>query len=137
MITNYVDNYYEYLNNNIKEFNFEFLKKENPFLKNYVYLENNEPIGLISYSLIYDRIELEYIWTSFEHRKKGIASKMIQFCIKIAKNEGYKAVYVDVVPTNTPARNLFGKNGFKYLGDFNLDRSFKDIPLFSIMELKL
>ena len=59
MITNYIDNYYEYLNNNIKEFNVEYLKKENPFLKNYVYLEDNQPIGLISYSLIYDRIYLD------------------------------------------------------------------------------
>ena len=69
--------------------------------------------------------------------RKGIASKMIKYCIDKAKNDGYKAVYVDVVPTNTPARSLFGKNGFKYLGDFNLDRSFKNIPLFSILELKL
>ena len=38
MITNYTDNYYEYLKENIKEFNVEYLKKENPFLKNYVYL---------------------------------------------------------------------------------------------------
>ena len=69
--------------------------------------------------------------------RKGIASKMIKYCIDKAKNDGYKAVYVDVVPTNTPAKSLFGKNGFKYLGDFNLDRSFKNIPLFSILELKL
>ena len=62
---------------------------------------------------------------------------MIKFCIDKAKREGYKAIYVDVVPTNTPARNLFTKNGFKYLGDFNLDRTFKNIPLFSIFELKL
>ena len=62
---------------------------------------------------------------------------MIKFCIDKAKREGYKAIYVDVVPTNTPARNLFIKNGFKDLGDFNLDRTFKNIPLFSIFELKL
>ena len=62
---------------------------------------------------------------------------MIKYCINKAKNGGYKAIIVDVVPSNIPTRNLFSKNGFKYLGDFNLDRSFKDIPLFSIMELKL
>ena len=81
MIINYTDNYYEYLNNNIKEFNIDYLKKENPFLKNYIFLKNNEPIGLISYSLIYDRIELEYIWVHIEHRKKGIASKLMDIMI--------------------------------------------------------
>ena len=117
----------------------------------YSYIENNRIIGAFVLNEDpggnYENANIEFkrgeylvihtLATDIDLLKKGIASKMIQFCIKKAKNEGYKAVYVDVVPTNTPARNLFAKNGFKYLGDFNLDRSFKDIPLFSIMELKL
>ena len=109
MITNYIDNYYEYLNNNIKEFNVEYLKKENPFLKNYVYLENNEPIGLISYSLIYDRIELEYIWVSFEHRKKGIASKLMDKMLEEKVNN----ITLEVRTTNEGAINLYKKYNFK------------------------
>ena len=61
-------------------------------------------------------------YTADECSTRTVATKMIKYCIDKAKNDGYKAVYVDVVPTNTPARGLFGKNGFKYLGDFNLDR---------------
>lgn len=109
MITNYIDNYYEYLNNNIKEFNVEYLKKENPFLKNYVYLEDNQPIGLISYSLIYDRIELEYIWTCFEHRKKGVASKLMDTMIK----EKVKNITLEVRVTNEAAIKLYEKYNFK------------------------
>jgi len=109
MITNYIDNYYEYLNNNIKEFNVEYLKKENPFLKNYVYLEDNQPIGLISYSLIYDRIELEYIWTCFEHRKKGVASKLMDTMIK----EKVKNITLEVRVTNEAAIKLYKKYNFK------------------------
>ena len=109
MITNYTDNYYEYLKENIKEFNVEYLKKENPFLKNYVYLENNEPIGLISYSLIYDRIELEYIWTSFEHRKKGIASKLMDKMLE----ENINNITLEVRTTNEGAINLYKKYNFK------------------------
>ena len=117
----------------------------------YAYIENNKIIGAFVLNEDpggkYENANIEFnrgeylvihtLATDYDLYKKGIASKMIQFCINKAKNDGYKAVYVDVVPTNTPARNLFGKNGFKYLGDFNLDRSFKDIPFFSIMELKL
>lgn len=109
MITNYTDNYYEYLKENIEEFNVEYLKKENPFLKNYVYLENNQPIGLISYSLIYDRIELEYIWTSFEHRKKGIASKLMDKMIEEKVNN----ITLEVRTTNEGAINLYKKYNFK------------------------
>ena len=109
MITNYIDNYYEYLKENIKEFNVEYLKKENPFLKNYVYIENNQPIGLISYSLIYDRIELEYIWTSFEHRKKGIASKLMDKMIEEKVNN----ITLEVRTTNEGAINLYKKYNFK------------------------
>jgi len=109
MITNYIDNYYEYLNNNIKEFNVEYLRKKNPFLKNYVYIENNQPIGLISYSLIYDRIELEYIWVSFEHRKKGIASKLMDKMIE----ERFNNITLEVRTTNENAIKLYKKYGFK------------------------
>ena len=109
MIINYTDNYYEYLNNNINNFNIEYLKKENPFLKNYIFLENNEPVGLISYSLIYDRIELEYIWVHIEHRKKGIASKLMDMMINIeAKN-----ITLEVNVKNIDAIKLYEKYGFK------------------------
>lgn len=108
MIINYTDNYYEYLNNNIKEFNIDYLKKENPFLKNYIFLKNNEPIGLISYSLIYDRIELEYIWVHIEHRKKGIASKLMDIMI----DEDVKNITLEVNVKNKGAIKLYEKYGF-------------------------
>jgi ribosomal-protein-alanine N-acetyltransferase len=109
MITNYIDGYYEFFKENIDEFNVEYLRKENPFLKNYVYLENNQPIGLISYSLIYDRIELEYIWVSFEHRKKGVASKLMDKMIKEKVNN----ITLEVRITNEGAIKLYEKYNFK------------------------
>ena len=115
MITNYIDEYYKYLKENIKEFNVDYLKKENPFLKNYVYLENNKPIGLISYSLIYDRIELEYIWVSFEHRKKGLASKLMDKMIE----ENVNNITLEVRTTNENAINLYKKYNFKIVSTRN------------------
>ena len=102
---------------------------------------NEDPAGKYENAKIeFNRGEYLVIHTLATHYElygKGIASKMIKYCIDKAKNEGYKAVYVDIVPTNTPAKGLFTKNRFKYLGDFDLERSFKNIPLFSILELKL
>ena len=117
----------------------------------YAYIENSKIIGAFVLNEDpggnYENAKIEFqrgdylvihtLATDYNLYKKGIATKMIKYCIDKAQKEGYKAIYVDVVPTNIPARNLFAKNGFKYLGDFNLDRTFEDIPLFSIMELKL
>ena len=109
MIINYIDKYYEYLKENIQEFNVDYLKKENPFLKHYISVENNIPIGLISYSLIYDRIELEYIWVSFKHRKKGIASKLMDKML----DEKVNNITLEVRTTNENAINLYKKYNFK------------------------
>ena len=61
----------------------------------------------------------------------------MRFCTDKAKSEGYEAVRVDVVATNTPARRLFEKNGFTYAGDVNLELSIGHIPAFSLHELNI
>lgn len=67
-------------------------------------------------------------------QRQGIASEIIRFCINCAKRQGFKAIRVDVIPNNIPARSLFEKNGFHYVGDVDLEREFADIPAFSLYE---
>ena len=109
MIINYVEKYFDFFNRNVKEFSVDYLSKENPFLKNYVYLVNDNPVGLISYSLIYDRIELEYIWVSPDFRCRGIASKLMDKMI----NEEVLNITLEVRSSNASAINLYKKYGFK------------------------
>ena len=73
----------------------------------------------------------------YDIQKKGLGTQVVQFCINKAKADGYKALRVDIVPGNIPAQKLYEKNGFKYVGDEDLDRGFDDIPLFSLFELNL
>ena len=105
------------------------------------FILNDDPKGKYENAKIdFDRgqyLVIHTLATDYECYGKGIASKAIQFCIEKAKSAGYKAIYSDIVPTNTPSRNLFKKNGFTYLGDFDLERQIKNIPLFSLYELKL
>lgn len=108
MIISYDKKYFDYLNQNVKEFSVDYLSKENPFLKNYVYLVNDNPVGLISYSLIYDRIELEYIWVSPDFRCRGIASKLIDKMMK----ENVLNITLEVRSSNTSAINLYKKYSF-------------------------
>lgn len=64
-----------------------------------------------------------------------ICTKIIRFCVNKAKAEGFRALRVDIVPSNAPARKLFEKNGFTYAGDTDLEMNIEGIPLFSLYEL--
>lgn len=67
---------------------------------------------------------------------KGIGRQMVEYCIDYAKRRGFKAIRLDVVPDNIPARKLYEKCGFRYVGDVDLERNIDYIPLFSMYELK-
>lgn len=66
---------------------------------------------------------------------KGIGKFMVEYCINYARNQGYKAIRLDVVPENIPARKLYEKCGFQYVGDVDLERNIEEIPMFSMYEL--
>lgn len=108
MIINYIDKYYDFFKSNIIEFNVDYLKKENPFLKNFIFIMDDKPVGLISYSLIYDRIELEYIWVLDIYRKKGIASMLMDKMF----DEDVSNITLEVRTSNKEAIGLYKKYGF-------------------------
>lgn len=70
-------------------------------------------------------------------QRQGLGKKIVEFCVNHARNNNFKAVRLDVVPTNYPARKLYQDYGFNYVGDVDLDRGFEDIPLFSMYEYNL
>ena len=67
--------------------------------------------------------------------RQGIGQAMIKFALERAKAEGCKAVRLDVVPDNIPARKLYEKAGFTFAGEKDLDRNIPEIPLFALYEL--
>lgn len=67
--------------------------------------------------------------------QRGVGSFMVRECIAIARAKGYKAVRLDIVPSNTPAERLYKKNGFVYAGTVDLNRPTAPIPLFDLYEL--
>ncbi|MCH5153517.1 MAG: GNAT family N-acetyltransferase [Clostridiales bacterium] len=72
-----------------------------------------------------------------ELQGQGIGKQIVQFCIDFAQAHGYKAIRLDVVPGNFPAKKLYERCGFQYLGDVDLGRGYEHIPLFSMYELNL
>lgn len=66
---------------------------------------------------------------------RGLGRKMVDYCIETAKKGGYKAIRLDVVPTNTPARGLYEKMGFYFIGEKDLKRGIEEIPIFALYGL--
>lgn len=67
--------------------------------------------------------------------RQGIGRAMIEYAVKQAKDRGYKAIRLDVVPDNLPARKLYEKAGFTFAGEKDLGRDIPEIPLFALYEL--
>lgn len=65
----------------------------------------------------------------------GIGKKLVQYCIDYAKFHSFRGIRLDVVPDNIPAKRLYEKCGFKYVGDVDLERDIPEIPRFSMYEL--
>lgn len=109
MICKYNNSYFNYLNENVIEFNVDYLNNPSMFLNSYVYILDDEPVGFISYSIIFDRIELEYLWVKAEYRKNGIASSLIDFMLD---EKNITNITLEVRVSNVNAINLYKKKGF-------------------------
>ncbi len=82
-----------------------------PFSKFIVYLEDTKIIGFLSYSVIYERAEINYIFVLESYRGKKIASKMLNYMFsscKICDN-----ITLEVRESNSIAISLYKKFGFK------------------------
>lgn len=78
-----------------------------------VYLKDDKIIGYISYQIMYERAELNYIFVKEEERKKGIASKMLEYMLNNLKEECIETIDLEVNSLNKKAINLYQKYGFK------------------------
>ena len=54
------------------------------------------------------------------YQGKGVSKRMIADIISLVKKNGKKAIRLDSLASNTPARRLYGKLGFEYRGKQNL-----------------
>lgn len=78
-----------------------------PFNKTFAIYEN-ELKGFINYDLIYDRIEINYIYVIEKYRKQGIAIELIN-CLPNLE------ITLEVNENNKKAINLYKKMGFNII----------------------
>jgi len=89
----------------------EFRKQNCEFL---VYEIDGQVAGYIIFWYILDEAEIGNISVSKEHKRKGIAVKLLKECIK--KHPEVSRIYLEVDKTNTGAICLYESFGFKTTG---------------------
>lgn len=67
-------------------------------------------------------------------RHQGVGCFLVRECMKIARQGGYQALRLDVVPGNIPARGLYEKMGFRFVGTEDLKRNIEEVPVFDLFE---
>lgn len=104
------------------------------------FILNNDPEGAYergNWSISLDKGEYMVIHSlavSPDAYGRGIAQHMVDFCIETARDRGFPAVRLDVVPDNHPARRLYEKMGFAFAGERDLLRNIAEIPAFALYE---
>ena len=82
------------------------------FYKCLVY-EENGILGVILFEEIYGRIELDYIIVDYIYRRRGIASKLMDYLINYAINNNISNITLEVNENNISALNLYKKYKFE------------------------
>ena len=85
----------------------------NPYARRIEFLENEEVIGYLDYSVIYDRIEIDQLFVNKEWRRQGIGKKLMSYLVVIAINHHAINITLEVRKSNEVARNLYRNFGFR------------------------
>ena len=85
----------------------------NPFARKIEYVIEDDVIGYLDYSLIYDRIEIDNFMVMDEYRNQGIGTKLMSYLIYLAIELRVVNITLEVRVSNNIAINLYKKFGFR------------------------
>lgn len=78
--------------------------------------ENERLIGYALLQCIEEEAELLNLAVMPEKRGRGIGRTLLETCFRYAELRGCEILFLEVRRSNTPARNLYEKEGFTELG---------------------
>jgi len=87
---------------------------DNPFSKCLACFEDNEIVGFLDFSVIYNKIEINDIFVNEQYRNLGIASKLLEHMINSV--EEIENITLEVRVDNEIAIKLYKKFGFEIIG---------------------
>ena len=123
MIRFYEDSDYDSVNRLLFSFDTNINLNTNPYYKCLVY-EEKGILGVIVFEEIYERIELDYIIVDNSYRRRGIASKLMDFLIEYSNNNNIINITLEVNENNLSAINLYKKYKFEVVS--RRDKYYKD-----------
>lgn len=88
---------------------------DDPFV-HYLKYEDNILKGVLSYSLIYNRMELNYIWVDALYRRKKIGESLLKYLDQLAQEQDVDNISLEVECNNESAVSLYLKLGYKVVG---------------------
>ncbi|MDD2519281.1 MAG: GNAT family N-acetyltransferase [Bacilli bacterium] len=86
---------------------------EHPFYNYIKYVVNDLIVAILKYSVIYDRIEIDYIYVLPDYRHMKIGSKLVNYVIE-NNNENFN-ISLEVRASNFAAIKMYEKFQFKKL----------------------
>ncbi len=75
-----------------------------------------ETWGYIIFWIVTDEMHILNLAVHPQHRRRGIARRMLDEAIAQGKNGGVRTIWLEVRPSNTPARALYESFAFKEVG---------------------
>lgn len=87
--------------------------QENPFVRWYVLEVENKILGFVCYSIMYEQLELNYVYIDSNYRGQGYATKLLKYMIDDAINEDVEVMSLEVHEDNIIAQRLYKKFGFE------------------------
>lgn len=84
----------------------------NAFSHILIYAKDNEILGFLDYSKMYENMEINYIYVKEEYRKKGVATELLNYMIT---TNNFNNITLEVNTKNLNAINLYKKFDFKII----------------------
>lgn len=94
------------------------------YSKYIIYYINDEEVGFLNYDIIYDRVEIEYIFVKEKERRKNIASFLMNHLFEECSKHKCINITLEVRESNVTAINFYEIQGFKKIA--KRDRYYKD-----------
>ncbi len=110
MIREAKENDLKKINYFLQKFSSDYKIKKILSYKRYFLIDD---IAFMGISVLYDRVELDYIYVEKEKRNKNYASWMVKYLINYCDKSKYKNISLEVNVNNLAAVKLYEKYGFR------------------------
>ena len=91
---------------------FGVFRTSNPFVKYIGYILDDEVVGYIEYSVLYEKAEICSIFVNEDKRNMGIGSSLMEYLIDYLRSINIYNITLEVSVLNSSAISLYKKFGF-------------------------